>query len=549
MASSLRALSQAELAPAPPPRGKELAGATLLFAAMAFVVFGWYAFHGPFVADDWVNASRYYLHPGSGFWDAVQNYQTPSRPVAAVYVTLTYAVLGMHMHQHLVLSVLLAAFLSSAFFAFLRTLGLGTTLALAAAALLLVFPSSDSTRLWSTGSQINLFIGLYLVAVVIAIAGRRRFGPEPTFPAVAVQALASALAVTAVAGYEIVAPAVLLSVFLYRWIDPRGAAWRWLLDAIPTLLVLWFFTRQFREGGQGENLLTNLRLVADGGLSVLSYSLIPSREVSRWLVLGGVAAILSGGLVAARYAGSTSTRKAIARWSAPIGLAVFCIAIGYVMLVPAGAAYPVYSPGVENRVNCFAALGICLFVVLFATALATMVAAAVPRLSDTARSWVRAIVAGAMILGLIGVYTVRVNEDADRWRTVVQYQPAILASAHELVPSPPPDATIFTSGFPGYAAPGIPIFGGGGNNDELSAFMVSYDMPGIRAFPLLDQIGVNCGALRISTPDAPNSGTRYGKASLIDPIAHRVYRPRGQRQCRKISESIPFGPSYLSGGW
>ena len=169
----------------------------------------------------WVNASRYYLHPGHGFWGAVDNYQTPSRPVAAVYVSLTYAVLGLHMDQHLVLAVLLAAFLSTAFFAFLRTVGLGTTLALAAAALLLVFPSSDSTRLWTTGSQIDLFIGLYLVAMVIAIAGRRRFGPEATPPAVAVQVLASTLAVTAVAGYEIVAPAVLLSVFLYRWIDLR----------------------------------------------------------------------------------------------------------------------------------------------------------------------------------------------------------------------------------------------------------------------------------------------------------------------------------------
>ena len=56
-------------------------------------------------------------------------------------MSLTYAVLGLHMDQHLVIAVLLAAFLSVAFFAFLRTVGLGTTLALAAAALLLVFPS------------------------------------------------------------------------------------------------------------------------------------------------------------------------------------------------------------------------------------------------------------------------------------------------------------------------------------------------------------------------------------------------------------------------
>jgi hypothetical protein len=538
------------LAPASPPGWKELVAAGFLFTAMAFVVFGWYAFHGGFIADDWVNAGRYYLHSGSGFWDAVGNYQTPSRPVAAFYVTLTYAVLGLHTHQHLVLAVLLAAFLSIAYFTFLRTIGLGTLLALAAAALLLVFPSSDSTRLWSTGSQINLFIGLYLVAVVIAISGRRRFGPEPTRAAVATQVLASVLAVTAVAGYEIVAPAVLLSVFLYRWIDRRGAVWRWLLDAIPTLLLLIFVTSQFRDGGdQGTQLLTNLRLMADGGLSVLSYSLVPSREVSRWLVFGGLAALLAGVLVARRFAARRPDLDAIAPWLASLALAIVAIALGYVMLVPAGADYPPYSPGVQNRANCFAALGICLFVVLLAVALGALLAAAIPRASEATRGRVRIVAAGALILGLLGVYTVRIDESSDRWRKVAEIQPGILASSQELVPSPEPDATIFTSGFPGYSAPGIPIFGGGGNEDEVGAFKVIYDEPEIRAFPLLDQIGLDCGALRVSTPDAPNSPTRYGRAIIVDPLAQRVYRPRTQRQCDEVVEAIPFGPSYLSGAW
>ena len=201
----------------------------------------------------------------------------PSRPIAAVYVTLTYAVLGMHFDQHLVLSVILAAFLSIAYFAFLRTLGLGLPWALAAAAILLVFPSSDSTRLWSTGSQINLFIGLYLVAMVIAIGGRRRFGPAPSLPAVLTQVVASALAVIAVGGYEIVAPAVLLSFVLYRWVGGRGGTlWRWLLDAIPTLLLLVLYTRKFGESASGPGqLLDNAHVVLDGAVWVLAYSLYP----------------------------------------------------------------------------------------------------------------------------------------------------------------------------------------------------------------------------------------------------------------------------------
>ena len=534
-----RAFSHRLLAVADPPRWRELAGAGLLFTALAFVVFGWYAFHGGFVADDWVNANRYYFHSGSGFWGAVDNYQTPSRPVAAVWVPLTYAVLGTHLHLHLVLSVVLAAFLSGAFFAFLRTVGIGTTLALAAAALLLVFPSSDSTRLWSTGSQINLFVGLYLVAMVIAIAGRRRFGPEPTLPAVATQVLASTLAVTAVAGYEIVAPAVLLSVFLYRWIDRRGAIWRWLLDAIPTVLVLIFFTSRFGEGGDhGVQLLTDARLIADGAISVVGYSLVPSRDVSRWLVLGGVGAIFLVVLWARRFSGSRPDREEIGRWLAPLVLAVVAIGIGYLMLVPAGERYPPYSPGVQNRANCFAALGISLLVVFLAAAIGSIVAAAVPGISEKARGWVRGGLAGVLVLGLLGAYTVRVNQDANRWQRAAELQAEILDGARELVPSPPPDATIFTSPYAGYYSPSVPIFGGGGNNDEIGAFTVTYGMERLRAFPLIDAIGITCAEKRIATNDTTSSGTLYGKAILLDLRTRRVYRPQNREECLAATEAM-----------
>jgi hypothetical protein len=508
-------------------------------------------FEGGFVADDWVNADHYYFHSEPGFWGAVDNYQTPSRPVAAVYVSLTYAVLGTDFQHHLVLSVLLAAFLSTAFFAFLRTLGVGRTIALGAAALVLVFPSSDATRFWSTGSQINLFIGLYLVSAVIAIAGRRRFGPEPTVPAVLTQLLASALAVTAVAGYEIVAPAVLLSVFLYRMIDRGGAVWRWLMDAIPTLLVLYFFTQEFGGGAaHGLQLLENARLVADGAVSVLGYSLVPTREMSRWVVFGGVAAVILGTLLARRFLPRSPDRDAIARWLRPMLLAVAGIVVGYLMIVPVGEDYPPYAPGVQNRINSFAALGFSALMLFLLAAVASMLAAAVPRLSGEARARLRGGLAVVLVLGLLAVYTVRVTEDGHRWAKAGQAQTPILTEAHELVPSPPPDGTIFTSPYPGYSAYGIPIFGGGGNNDELGAFRVSYGSAGLRAFPLLDGIGITCGPTGMATPDAEISATRYGKAILVDTREGVVYRPMDRGECVRDTEAMkPYGPVVLSGEW
>jgi hypothetical protein len=535
------------------PGWRELGGATLLLTAMAFAVFGWYAFNGGFLADDWVNADRYYFHPDPGFWGAVDNYQTPSRPVAAVWVTLTYAVLGTDFDQHLILSVLLAAFLSIAFYAFLRTLGVEPILALAAAAVLLVFPMSDSTRLWSTGSQINLFIGLYLVAAVIAIYGRRRFGPKPTVPAVATQVLASAFAVTAVAGYEIVAPAVLLSFGLYRWAGGRGgSAWRWALDAVPTVLVLIFFTSKFGNGGAalGTELVANARLVTDGALWVLSYTFYPSRTMVRWTVVVGLLGILFIILLVRRIGAPTPDREAIVRWLRPILLSIGGIAIGYLMIVPAADRYPLYAPGVQNRTNCFAALGFSTLTVFVLAAVAALLVAVLPRLSEQTRKQLRGGLAGVLVLGLLAVYTVRISEDADRWVEATDIQKQVLETTQALVPSPPPDATFFTSPAPGYSAPSVPIFGGGGNNDAVGAFKVAYDSDEMRAFPLFDGVEDICGRTGMSTPDAGNSETEYGKAILVDLRVGAVYRPAGQRECLANTEAMkPFGPLNLTEEW
>jgi hypothetical protein len=534
--------------------GQEVGAAAALFTLLSFTVFGWYAFHGGFVADDWVNADHYYFPPEPGLWGAVENYQTPSRPIAAIWVTLTYALLGTDFAAHLVLSVLLAAFLSTAFFAFLRILGLDLTLALAAAALLLVFPSSDSTRLWSTGSQINLFIGLYLLAAIVAIAGRRRFGPAPTVPAVLTQVLASALAVTAVAGYEIVAPAVLLSVFLYRWAGGSGGAvWRWLLDAIPTVLVLLFYTHKFGDSAEGGQLLTNVRLLADGAISVLGYSFLPIRDASRWAVVGGVAAVVLATLLV-RWVPAKALRgerrDEIGRWFGPMVLAIVAIVVGYLMIAPAADRYPLYAPGVQNRTNCFAALGISALVVFVAAALASIVAGVIPNLSLKVRARLRDGLIALAVLGTLGVYTVRVSEDSDRWVRSAEMQAQILDEAHALLPSPPAEATIFTSPYPGYSSPSVPIFGGGGNNDQLGAFKVSYDSEELRSFPLLEGNEAACGPTTVAVSDAGNSETDYGKAIFVDFRTDTIYRPSSRSECVRDTEAMkPYGPVNLSEQW
>jgi hypothetical protein len=189
-------------------------------------------------------------------------------------------------------------------------------------------------------------------------------------------------------------------------------------------------------------------------------------------------------------------------------------------------------------------------VVFVLAALAAMLVAVVPRLTEAARSRLRAILAGTLVLGMLAVYTVRIGEDANRWQKSAEIHTQVLAGAHALVPAPPPGSTIFTSPYAGYAAPSIPIFGGGGNDDELGAFKVSYANPGLRAFPLLEGAGVDCGPTSMAIRDAGKSKTDYGEAILVDFRTSTVYRPTNRSECVNDTDAMmPYGPVNLSDGW
>jgi hypothetical protein len=255
-------------------------------------------------------------------------------------------------------------------------------------------------------------------------------------------------------------------------------------------------------------------------------------------------------LLVRRIATASSDRDSIVRWLRPTLLAIAGVVVGYLMFVPAGERYAIYAAGVQNRANCFAALGYSALTAVLLTALAAMLVAAVPRLSEGARSHLRAGLAALFVFGMLAVYTVRIAEDAHRWEGAAKAQTELLSAAHALVPSPPADSTIFTSPYPGYQAPSIPIFGGGGNNDELGAFKVSYDGEDLRAFPLLEGTEVECGQNGMRTGDAGNSGTAYGKALLLDFRAVAVYRPLNRRDCLIDAKAMmPYGPVNLTNGW
>jgi hypothetical protein len=164
---------------------------------------------------------------------------TWSRPVQVLYWPLTQAAFGLDTGLHLAWALFTAVIMSASLYAVLRTLGLERMHSAAIAALVLIFPASDATRLWSAASIVNVGISLYLAGTLVALRALRHGGRR----GVLVHAAAECLYVLSLLTYEVAAVAILLSILVYRrraeW---RRAAPRWLADVVATAVTLAIFT-------------------------------------------------------------------------------------------------------------------------------------------------------------------------------------------------------------------------------------------------------------------------------------------------------------------
>src|SRR4051812_49626295 len=134
-------------------------------------------------------------------------------------LVLQYEALGTHKHALIALAVLYAVTTAWALYLLLRTLGLRAREAIVPAALLLLFPWTDSTRMWNTAAFDTLAVTFYLLGLVLAIHALRRRSRVLT-------AGSLALYLAACWTYEVMAIGVLASVAVYLLVAPRREALR-----------------------------------------------------------------------------------------------------------------------------------------------------------------------------------------------------------------------------------------------------------------------------------------------------------------------------------
>jgi hypothetical protein len=379
---------------------------------------------------------------------------------------------------HLALAAGLGAITSFLFYVLLRTLEMPPLHAGAIAILALLFPWSDSIRLWATGSVITVSVCFFLVALTLALRGFDRIGRG----AIAMHMAAVLFYALSVLTYEATAAAALLAGLLYRGRgSPATVAGRWIADVIGVLAALGYSysaTASSRHVGSPLERIEDVGRFTKEALLLLASAVQPfgsPGRVLQGLTLLLVAAVVAAGLLRVRRQGDRETRGWL-RWMA-IGAAALVAA--YFMFL-GSHLYP-RDPGIDNRINVLAGLSYALLAY-------SVIACACQILIG------RRIVAAATTLAVavtVGIgYEINLARDQSDWREAASGQGEVLDTIDERLPPLPPGSTVLSFGAPAQAAPEVPVFDR--RWDLTGALRIRRNSPSLRAFPVFDGVEVRC---------------------------------------------------------
>ena len=529
-------MAPARLAPprlrllAPTSLGRaEMAIATVLLTALAAAVFGDHVRQGGFHWDDWENAATT-RYPPAGFLGPVDLRTFAYRPVLALALALPHEAFGLRPALHLALAVALAVAVSACLYALLRELRLERLHAGAIAALALLFPWSDSTRLWATGGINNLAIALYLLGTVLALRGLTASGARR---ARRLEVAAVALYVLSVLTYEAAAFAALVTgLFLYPRRAPRTRALRrWRTDAAAVgAAIALVAAATTRDVQPPAGVLRHAGAIAVEAVEVLARAALPvgsSSAVPALAALAGLVAVAGGAsVIARRRPPGDPVRGELRRWLLAAGAAAAVIAAGYAMFVPGEPRYTPLAGGVGNRVNILAALGFAALLYAFAALAATVVFGR----RRAAAAGAAAAATVALAVGWIAV----LRADAARWQRASAVQERVLAAIERGLPRPPARGTaVYAVGAPPFTAPGIPAFAT--SWDLNSAVKLRLGDPSARAVPLRSGTDLRCGSRSIAPAASYNVRAQvasYGRTFVVD-VREGLARPiRAPIDCR-----------------
>ena len=365
----LRALRELPtIAPRPVPSTRALAGFWSVVAVITVVTYWPQIAHPALYRDDWQFAWSQLTHPHDFLAYALRDAVSHNRPIYVLVNHLLTACCGTDARALLLIGLLIDTLECIAAFVLLSVLGMGRWRSGLVAALVMIYPLADSTRLMSAMATTTIGVSFYLVGATLAI----RALAKPARESRCLHGAAIAFYLLSLLTYEAAAGLIVLSFLVYRITVPwRTAIRHWLVDILVLGVLFGGFLIVNRVVGEHVDNPVQLADVV-GRVAVFAYesagavalSTFPAGPalVTRTVVVERAAALLillmllAGGYVWFRRRGGGRLPSAIRRWEWTIAAAAVAVAPVYLPYALAGGAYHPLARGEGNRINELAAI-------------------------------------------------------------------------------------------------------------------------------------------------------------------------------------------------
>lgn len=512
-------------------------------ASLALLVLGAVAYspvrHGGFYLDDWSNAAGALYPPGGESAFSYFREFTIYRPVLVLYLPLQFFVLGTHMVFQLAWSAFLAVLASALLYGVLRKLSVPRLHAWLPAALALIYPWFDSTRLWVTGSLLTLSICFTFAGLWLALEGLDRRSWR-------LHGCAAVLYLASIWTYEITMPLIAIAGALYTvGVGWRAARARWAVDLLVVVVGgLWIATQTTQES---EGFSTDLKhigeIIVSGG-TIVGRSLIPLGEPHTTLALVLLLAVIVAGLAVLAVRRLPTPRGAswsMRGWLLLAGGGLLLAALGWIMFIPANPYFTPSVYGITNRVNALSGFGVVILLYGAFGIAGELLARVLPRVARVA-------LPATIVLGLVlgGIYVHVFERHVRIWNAAFHAEEAGLGEMKMQFPRLPAGTTVFTSDYPAYEALGVPIFSS--SWDVNGMIKLQYKDSVLAAYPVLEGQGLICkaNAIWLAGSGAPTAIAKYGMARFLNVHTGEHAQPRNRKQCEAVAGKYTPGAPYVS---